>query len=1516
MKKKEIENIRDDYSPKNNTQRTLEGYASSIKTLAEDLYAKDTHFIFELIQNAEDNNYETETPFLRFVLSKTDLLEGQSNNVALIVENNETGFEKNHVEAICSVGQSTKKKDQGYIGEKGIGFKSVFRVTSCPYIFSNRYHFALPEKDKFSGLGYIVPSWIDTLPENLDKKITSIFLPLDKSDFPKDKVIESLRNIAPETILFLKKLKSLEVEVNTDEHYKIVIEKDDSKFPLVKLTYLKKNDKADEISERFYWVATKEFQKPDNINHEKRQNVTSREVGVAIPLDTPHEGKLFAYLPVWENTGMSFLVNADFLLVSSREGVKESEPWNIWLRQCIPEVFANTLISCLSSELLSFEQKIKAYASIPLTTHHPFLEPEISVIQQKVKISECIFTAPHKSLALPLKTRMAPADFWDLIIDNDFPTILQQATQLVCPELEPYSKTLRTLGVSSLKKDEILECIEDSNWVSPKSDTWLLNLYRYLKKHKIEDDSLKSRKLVRVAPADGKSAILSCDDQQPIYFECDNEAQYALEDVPFWLKELVPISFLDLKFYNLLCEQDDSGELKEWMTKNFIVQTFSVANYCGDILNILAKKYVSMHSQKLVEATCFLAKHASHALNWQALPVVLNNGETIPFSEISKPIVVPENYEQNSGWQHIWKTEADRNHFVVLSNDYDKYIVNRLCLFCGDKIQKFPPPERVNKRSQDLTSYEQRCINSAPHSKYVKEISNWRSPSLLHGEIVNNSKFSESLIAFLLLNNLQDYKLATVHYFYYSDRISSFEAEFFHRIKSSQWLQTQKGFVRPSQAFLPKKEIKEILGDTVPYFAGRLTEETITALGIKAGLTVDALLDTLQTYSGESKVNPEMVDRIYSALKARTRYADPDDIIDAFENNKLIFIPDKETGGQWFSLNEVIWEDAHNALGDDFIYLKKFYPWELKDFFVKTLKIKENADPECFAQRWLKIQDNPIEDSQVLRGNMEAIYRTLLPITKEEKPLRPQWWDDFREKVLIFTQKNTFVNSTEVIVPDDGELKRIFSASDVNFVWRPEKDSFNQWASFYEAFEIPRISESVSDELSEDPEFAIRADNEFVTESAIIMLATWLREKDNNFYSSLLNDGIFQELSDIKEAATSKKIKILFTLKTSWLIEEVEEDYPVFWDRQNGKLILSEQTSTSDLKRKTAGVIAKALMNNHAYKDLAHWIELILGANNIERIRDDGWSAPKEILKLFKKDVNTSPKISNKGDENPERATPKGVDNNPAPKSTGAENSQKSPDTKTAEPSDKNEPEKQPEKDKSGASGHQSNSTTENDEASSTAKEDDKEKKNAPSQPEELLAKFKEAFNRNGKTLLSDAYEEGDYFNDGTVKNPSRRRKKSSDGHYERLKNEPAQDDRRRETIRTMLEPADPATRSYLLNLYAGKCQVCGKTFPQRDGSPFFIVSHIVERKNARLFDNHANALCLCPLHFAKWRHGAVESKDILEQILNKKTRAEGADDELSLKITLCGESCSINFKEKHLVDMQAILGTLTSAEN
>ncbi|MXV72690.1 hypothetical protein F4Z99_00245, partial [Candidatus Poribacteria bacterium] len=342
-----IQRIRQDFY--DGSERLKNSSHNSIRTLANDLYNKHTHFIFELIQNAEDNTYaeqNTYPPFISFRLTKTDPTNSPGSDGALIIQNNEVGFDVDNVDAICAVGETTKKKEQGYIGEKGIGFKSVFRVTDNPHIFSNGYHFCLPESDPETGLGYIVPQWIDTPPEGLLLSDTYIILPLTKSDFGYDKIEIMLRDIEPEVILFLSTLEEIRIETDTGDNLTIL--KDSTTTPEVAIVVEGNKHGSAFFTSDSFLVCNKRFNKPADIHHEKREGIEDREVSVAFPLNegSAAGGKIFAYLPIRSDTGFPFLINADFILPSSREDIQDV-PWNYWLMRCGADLISGELLPLL-----------------------------------------------------------------------------------------------------------------------------------------------------------------------------------------------------------------------------------------------------------------------------------------------------------------------------------------------------------------------------------------------------------------------------------------------------------------------------------------------------------------------------------------------------------------------------------------------------------------------------------------------------------------------------------------------------------------------------------------------------------------------------------------------------------------------------------------------------------------------------------------------------------------------------------------------------------------------------------------------------------------------------------------------------------------------------------------------------------------------------------------------------------------------------------------------------------------
>lgn len=129
-------------------------------SLAEQLYYSSARFVFELLQNAEDNHYtrareQGYEPYISF----------QVYDDRIIIDCNEDGFKEENVRAICDVGKSSKVGAQGYIGAKGIGFKSVFMAAWRVHIQSGDFSFYFERLDGDSGIGMIVPLWQDHLPD-------------------------------------------------------------------------------------------------------------------------------------------------------------------------------------------------------------------------------------------------------------------------------------------------------------------------------------------------------------------------------------------------------------------------------------------------------------------------------------------------------------------------------------------------------------------------------------------------------------------------------------------------------------------------------------------------------------------------------------------------------------------------------------------------------------------------------------------------------------------------------------------------------------------------------------------------------------------------------------------------------------------------------------------------------------------------------------------------------------------------------------------------------------------------------------------------------------------------------------------------------------------------------------------------------------------------------------------------------------------------------------------------------
>ena len=464
---------------------------NAIQHLAGGLYSRNPHFIFELIQNAEDNTYDNPTPSLSFRLTRLDPTGTEGSDGALVIENNETGFTYENVNAICQVGETTKQKAQGYIGEKGIGFKSVFLVTDSPHIFSNGYHFCLPEHDEETGFGYIVPQWVNP-PEGLDSTQTFIILPLTKANFGYHQIENMLIEIEPETSLFLSKLQ--EIRIKTDSDTDLSVLNNDSAMPKVEILVegRKRGRSFSKVDE--FLVCTETVNKPTDIHHEKREGIENRETSIAFPLDenSTSAGKIFAYLPVRSDTGFPFLINADFILPSSREEIQYDVAWNHWLMDCVADLVVSDVLPLLKEKQL-------LTASLLDTLARRLYEISSDKDGLYYPIHERVFTALANKALLPAydgtfvaasNAKLARGDaIRNLLSHKQLGDLLEPARELkwlsddITEGRTPALRNLvMQLGVEEVRPSLFVYRLSEQ-FLEQQSDEWFIKLYKFFSTH-------------------------------------------------------------------------------------------------------------------------------------------------------------------------------------------------------------------------------------------------------------------------------------------------------------------------------------------------------------------------------------------------------------------------------------------------------------------------------------------------------------------------------------------------------------------------------------------------------------------------------------------------------------------------------------------------------------------------------------------------------------------------------------------------------------------------------------------------------------------------------------------------------------------------------------------------------------------------------------------------------------------------------------------------------------------------
>ena len=457
------------------------------KVLTE-LYPDNAHFLFELLQNAEDV-YATKVKFE---------LESDS----LVFKHNGTKeFSESDIDSITNIGESSKKVNK--IGKFGVGFKSVFSYTESPKIHTKAISFEIKD--------LVIPFLIDSQP--IEKGFTTVFIfKFDKSDKPKKQAFKEIDQFFDEVddsvLLFLSNIRSVEWTIKNNKPITITKEIN-GEFTEIKNTKIVKHKAEVSISS---WLV---FRKAIKV---VKKTIT---VGVAFLYDREKkelqatEGNVSIYFPAKKETSkLKFHIDAPFSSSVARDSIVDSSDENNEILASIGQLCAESIYKIKELGIL----KLSFFEVLPNDEDglSPFYKPILDALKEEFEsnneliplgkgefsgIDDCIYVSNNA-----FKNIFKDKEDINIVFDNDslngyakvprrtsrsfrFLATLNGFVEHDDDEIYEYLVDLsnkfnifeRYSGFRPIISDDERESVSVKiKWLENKSNEWLQSLYAFL----------------------------------------------------------------------------------------------------------------------------------------------------------------------------------------------------------------------------------------------------------------------------------------------------------------------------------------------------------------------------------------------------------------------------------------------------------------------------------------------------------------------------------------------------------------------------------------------------------------------------------------------------------------------------------------------------------------------------------------------------------------------------------------------------------------------------------------------------------------------------------------------------------------------------------------------------------------------------------------------------------------------------------------------------------------------------
>ncbi|KAI3791105.1 hypothetical protein L2E82_04710 [Cichorium intybus] len=1041
----------------------------ALHCLSQELYSQDSHFLLELVQNADDNVYPRNVePTLTFILEEK----------SIIVMNNEVGFSGENIRALCDVGNSTKKaSNAGYIGKKGIGFKSVFRVTDAPEIHSNGFHikFDLTEGQ----IGFVLPTIVppcdidlftnlvafDTNEQvNIHQWNTCIVLPF-KSNLTEtsglDNITSMFMDLHPSLLLFLHRLQCIKFRNMLTDSF-VTMRKEIVGNGLVNVSHGNKT---------LTWFVESRKLQANGI----RDDAKTTEISIAFPLEESDDGNyipkmdqqyVFAFLPL-RTYGFKFIIQGDFILPSSREEVDGDSPWNQWLLSEFPNLFVSSQRSfrnipgfhdCIGKGVSAFLRYVPLVGEV-----HGFFSSLPRMIISKLCTSNCLLLEGENDKWVPpcrvlrnwneQARKLMPDSLIqkhlglgylnkDIVIsdslaralgiENYGPKILVQMLSSLCHTKEG----VRSMGLS---------------WLS----SWLSSFHAMFLPGASTDIMNTLRRTPFIPLLDGGYSSI---DEGMIWMNLDGS----------WTKS--DRLFSNLRVVNpALFDSSNTENLTQILSKVGVQKLSAHQVVKAHVLPAVCDKRNTLNEDIMTEYLLFIMVHLqSRCSNCciereHIISEVYNNAFILTNHGFVLPSEVPIHFNNDFG--NCIDTRKLINGIDVkwyeVDNTYlnypvdDNSVLNWRKFFQELQITDFVQIVRVEKTVSGST------------------ISDWESRELVDLLAKLSASGDREKCKHLLE------VLDTIWDDYFSDKVvsschmdgetMSFRSAVATALNDVPWVVSSMddGLCYPKDLFHDCEAVRSILGDKAPYAVPKIqSEKLITSIGFKVAVTLHDALSVLEIWKRSAtsfKASILQMSRFYSFLWNELGSSNQNFIVN-FGSEAFIFVPFSSVSsseivpGVLLSPQEVYWHDGMINPENEFSkMLSTLYP-SLHDFFVNHCGVKENPPLLDYLAllRHLSTVDTPteaakkvfdvfvmwgdgiksgllsLEDVEMLKKNLEQKETKVLPIANNKwVSLHPSFglvcWCDDENLAKEFEDLNNidFIRLCELITDEEKEMLQL-----------------------------------------------------------------------------------------------------------------------------------------------------------------------------------------------------------------------------------------------------------------------------------------------------------------------------------------------------------------------------------------------------------------------------------------------------------------------------------------------------------